>query len=242
MIKILISVLSSLYFFALNVRDTLSFPKQLSKSEEEELIQKLESGDKAARAKLIEHNLRLVSHIAKKYYSKTGEPEELISIGTIGLIKGVDSYKIEKKTKLSTYLAKCIQNEILMYFRTSKKTAQDIYYHEPIETDSEGNPLTFADIIADEGDITEQIDIKIKCEQLIKYVNSIQNEREKTVIIKRFGLDGEEECTQKQVAQMLGISRSYVSRIEKKVLTDLKEKFQAEKCGDKQINPPNKEE
>ena len=224
MFKLLLSVLSGLYFFALNVRNNLSFPKKLSPEEEMKLLNEKENGSMAARQKLIEHNLRLVSHITKKYYSKTGEPEELISIGTIGLIKGVDTYKTEKKTKLSTYLAKCIQNEILMYFRTGKKSAQDVYFNEPIDTDSEGNPLTFLDIVADEEDIADTIDLKIKSEKLKQYVDEIKNERERTVIIKRFGLDGEEELTQKQIAKKLGISRSYVSRIEQTVIYDRRKK------------------
>lgn len=228
MIKLLISVLSSLYFFALNVRDSYLFPKQLSKPEEEKLIAAMEAGDKNARKKLIEHNLRLVSHITKKYYSKTGEPEELISIGTIGLIKGVDSFKSNKQTKLSTYLAKCIQNEILMHFRTNKKTAQDVYISEPIETDSEGNPLTFMDIIAQEDTIADEIDLKLKSRQLHRFVAQIENPREKAVIVKRYGLDGAQPLTQKEVAQQLHISRSYVSRIEKKVIEDLQKKFQVE--------------
>ena len=228
MFKLLLSVLSGLYFFALNVRNNLSFPKKLSSEEEMKLLNEKENGSMAARQKLIEHNLRLVSHITKKYYSKTGEPEELISIGTIGLIKGVDTYKTEKKTKLSTYLAKCIQNEILMYFRTGKKSAQDVYFNEPIDTDSEGNPLTFLDIVADEEDIADTIDLKIKSEKLKQYVDEIKNERERTVIIKRFGLDGEEELTQKQIAKKLGISRSYVSRIEKKVIEDMRKKFKVD--------------
>ncbi len=225
MLKLLISVLSGIYFFALNVRDSYLFPKQLSKAEEEQLIRQLEAGDMQARKKLIEHNLRLVSHITKKYYSKTGEPEELISIGTIGLIKGVDSYKSDKKTKLSTYLAKCIQNEILMHFRVNKKTAQNVYMNEPIEMDSEGNPLTYMDIIAEEDTIADEIDLKMKSKQLHRYIAQMKDKREKEIIIRRFGLDGGEPLTQKQIAKRLGISRSYVSRIEKKVIEDLQKKF-----------------
>lgn len=234
MFKILISVLSSLYFLALNVRESFLFPKQLTKAEEEELIRQKENGDEQARKKLIEHNLRLVSHITKKYYSKTGDPEELISIGTIGLIKGVDSYKSEKKTKLSTYLAKCIQNEILMNFRTNKKSAHDIYINEPIDFDSEGNPLSFMDILADETDIADEIDLKLKSEQLQAYIRQMKDKREKAVIIKRFGLDGAEPLTQKEIAARLGISRSYVSRIEKKVIEDLKKKFKVPRTQEKE--------
>ena len=225
MFKLLLSVLSSLFFFALNVRESFHFPKLLTKKEEEELIDRTEQGDEGAKKKLIEHNLRLVSHIAKKYYSKTGEPEELISIGTIGLVKGVNSYKKEKNTKLSTYLAKCIQNEILMFFRAQKKTVNDVYISDPIETDSEGNPLTFMDILPTEDDISDEIDLKINIQKLKKCIEEIDDPREKTIIIKRYGLDGEQELTQLEVAKMLGISRSYVSRIEKKVIEQLRENF-----------------
>ena len=201
------------------------FQSSSQKKEEEELIDRTEQGDEGAKKKLIEHNLRLVSHIAKKYYSKTGEPEELISIGTIGLVKGVNSYKKEKNTKLSTYLAKCIQNEILMFFRAQKKTVNDVYISDPIETDSEGNPLTFMDILPTEDDISDEIDLKINIQKLKKCIEEIDDPREKTIIIKRYGLDGEQELTQLEVAKMLGISRSYVSRIEKKVIEQLRENF-----------------
>lgn len=225
MFKLLLSVLSGIYFFALNVRDNFLFPKQLSKEEEEKLIEEMENGDDNAKKKLIEHNLRLVSHVSKKYYSKTGDPDELISVGTIGLVKGVNSYKKEKNTKLSTYLAKCIQNEILMYFRSQKKSSQDVFISEPIDTDSEGNPLTLMDIIASDDTISDDIDLKIKSEKLRKYIDEIENEREKTVIIKRYGLDGKDEKTQREIAKELNISRSYVSRIEKKVIEELRKKF-----------------
>lgn len=225
MFKLLLSVLSGIYFFALNVRDNFLFPRQLSKEEEEKLIEEMENGDDNAKKKLIEHNLRLVSHVSKKYYSKTGDPDELISVGTIGLVKGVNSYKKEKNTKLSTYLAKCIQNEILMYFRSQKKSSQDVFISEPIDTDSEGNPLTLMDIIASDDTISDDIDLKIKSEKLRKYIDEIENEREKTVIIKRYGLDGKDEKTQREIAKELNISRSYVSRIEKKVIEELRKKF-----------------
>ena len=226
MFKLLLSVLSGLYFFALNVRDSFLFPKQLSKEEEEKLIDRMEAGDEEAKKKLIEHNLRLVSHVAKKYYSKTGDMDELISIGTIGLVKGVNSFKKEKSTKLSTYLAKCIQNEILMFFRNQKKINNTVYINDPIEFDSEGNPLTFMDLIKTEDTIADDINDKINIEKLKKYVNEIGDKREKTVIIKRYGLDGKDPLTQLEVSKQLGISRSYVSRIEKKVIEDLRKKFE----------------
>ena len=226
MIKLLLSVLSGLYFFALNVRDSFLFPKQLSKEEEEILIERMDAGDEQAKKKLIEHNLRLVSHVAKKYYSKTGDIDELISIGTIGLVKGVNSFKKEKSTKLSTYLAKCIQNEILMFFRNQKKINNTVYINDPIEFDSEGNSLTLMDLIKTEDTIADDINNKINIEKLKRYINEIIDEREKTVIVKRYGLDGKDPLTQLEVSKKLGISRSYVSRIEKKVIEELRKKFE----------------
>lgn len=222
------AIFSDIYFLALHIQDALVFPKQLTPDEEEKLIDEMENGSETARKKLIEHNLRLVSHISKKYYSKSNDHDELISIGTIGLVKGVNSFKKEKNTKLSTYLAKCIQNEILMNFRTQKKASQDVYISDPIDIDSEGNPLTLMDIIAVNDTISDDIDMKIKIKQLYKFIDEIDDAREKAVIEKRYGLNNNEELTQREIAKELGISRSYVSRIEKKVINDLRIKF---KCG-----------
>lgn len=228
MFKLLLNVLSALHFFALNVRDAMLFPKQLSPEEEAKLLKRMQAGDKAAKDKLIEHNLRLVSHVAKKYYSKTKDPEELISIGTIGLVKGVNSFKMEKNTKLSTYLAKCIQNEILMFFRSQKKSARDIYFTDPIETDADGNPMTIIDILYQDDTMIDDIDKILTLEKLKEYIRQMKDEREKTILIKRYGLDGKQEMTQLEIAKELHISRSYVSRIEKKILEDLRLFFGAD--------------
>lgn len=209
----------------LHITDTDSFPKPLSKKEENALLEKLSKGDDAARKKLIEHNLRLVAHIIKKYYANYSEQDDLISIGTIGLIKGINSYKHEKGTKLATYCARCIENEILMYFRNNKKLSQEISFSEPIDTDSEGNPLTLMDIISIDDTIIDDIDTKEKLLKLAKIINNMENERDKKIIIKRYGLDGTQPLTQKEIARELKISRSYVSRIEKRILEDLKALF-----------------
>lgn len=209
----------------LHITDTDSFPKPLSKKEENALLEKLAQGDEYARKKLIEHNLRLVAHIVKKYYANYSEQDDLISIGTIGLIKGINSYKHEKGTKLATYCARCIENEILMYFRNNKKLSQEISFSEPIDTDSEGNPLTLMDIISIDDTIIDDIDTKEKLIKLVKIINDMDNERDKLIIVKRYGLDGTKPLTQKEIAKELKISRSYVSRIEKRILEDLRDLF-----------------
>ena len=215
-------ILSNMLCLILHVTDTDAFPKPLSKKEERLLLEKLSLGDEAARKKLIEHNLRLVAHIVKKYYANYSEQDDLISIGTIGLIKGINSFKYEKGTKLATYCARCIENEILMYFRHNKKISQEISFSEPIDTDSEGNPLTLMDIIAIDDTIVDDIDTKGKLQKLINLINNIEDQRDKIIIIKRYGLDGRKPLTQKEIAQNLNISRSYVSRIEKRILEELK--------------------
>ncbi len=207
----------------LHVTDTDAFPKPLPKKEENELLERLSQNDENARKKLIEHNLRLVAHIVKKYYANYSEQDDLISIGTIGLIKGINSFNLNKGTKLATYCARCIENEILMYFRNNKKTSQEISFSEPIDTDSEGNPLTLMDIIAVDDTIIDDIDTKNKLIKLAKIINKIDDERDKTIIIKRYGLDGETPLTQKEIAKELKISRSYVSRIEKRILQEIRE-------------------
>ena len=215
-------VISNMLCLLLHVTDAESFPKPLSKRHEQELLRKAENGDENARKKLIEHNLRLVVHISKKYYASTDEQDDLISIGTIGLIKGINSFKSEKGTKLATYCARCIENEILMYFRNNKKLSQEISFSEPIDTDSEGNPLTLMDIIYIDDTIVDDIDTKSKLLKLNKIINDIKNPREKEIIVKRYGLNGVKPLTQREIADTLNISRSYVSRIEKKILNEIK--------------------
>lgn len=219
-------LVSHLMYFVLHVTNAGSFPQPLSAEEEKKLVQRMEEGDEEARGILIEHNLRLVAHIVKKYYSGPVEQDDLISIGTIGLIKAVSTFNSGKGIRLATYAARCIENEILMHFRNLKKSAQDVFISDPIDTDKEGNALTLQDVIADEGNIADDIDLKIKSEQVRRFMTESLGERERMIIEMRYGLDGREELTQREVAKKLGISRSYVSRIEKKALELLRRRFE----------------
>ncbi len=221
----IISALNNMLCLILQVTNDESFPAPLSPDEEAKMLILLENGDKNAKEKLIEHNLRLVAHIIKKYYSNYSEQDDLISIGTIGLIKGINSFDAQKGTKLATYCSRCIENEILMYFRSCKKISQEISISEPIDTDSEGNPMTLMEIICTDNDIIADIDTKTKIVKLVKLVNEIKGRRDRLIIIRRYGLDGKEPLTQKEIADELKISRSYVSRIEKRVLEELKSKL-----------------
>ncbi|MBQ7873667.1 MAG: RNA polymerase sporulation sigma factor SigK [Oscillospiraceae bacterium] len=220
-----IGILSGIIFFALHVTAASSFPKPLSPEEERSLFDEMKNGSKAARNKLIEHNLRLVAHIIKKYYSNSAEQDDLISIGTIGLIKAVSTFNYEKGTRFATYAARCIENEILMYFRNKKKYAQDVSFSEPIDCDKDGNALSIMDIMADERSITEDIEEKLRAENLYKVIDSELLPRDREIIYLRYGLKGRKAYTQREVAQKLGISRSYVSRIEKKALEVLRNKI-----------------
>ncbi len=218
-------IASHILYLALHVTPTSSFPPPLKRAEETELIFKMQQGDKSAKDKLIEHNLRLVAHIVKKYSSTGGDSEDLISIGTIGLIKGISTFKPDKSIRLATYAARCIENEILMHFRNMKKSAGDVYISDPIDTDKDGNTLTLIDIIADDIDITEEIDKKLKLQKLKLIINDALDSREKTVLCYRYGLGGCKELTQHEIAKKLGISRSYVSRIEKAAFIKLRQLF-----------------
>lgn len=219
-------ILSNCLYFALHLERNGAFPKPLSAKDEKECFQKMSEGDEAARTKLIEHNLRLVAHIVKKYYSNSNEQEDLISIGTIGLIKAVSTFDYTKGTRFATYGSKCVENEILMHFRTLKKSAGDIYFDEPIDTDKDGNQLTLMDIISEDIEIIDKIDISIKSGQLYSFLPKCLDEREREIITFRYGLYGETPLTQREIAKKFGISRSYVSRIEKKALEKLKECFE----------------
>ena len=212
-------------FFILHVTGAGSFPKPLSAKDEKKYLDLYKNGDMDARNKLIEHNLRLVAHIIKKYYSNLNDQDDLVSIGTIGLIKAVDTFDASKGIRLSSYAARCIENEVLMFFRNGKKSAQDISMNEPIDTDKEGNALTLMDIMSVEDSIIDELDIKIKSEKLYKYISEVLSPREKTIIELRYGLNNKTPLTQREVAKLLKISRSYVSRIEKRALHLLNKKF-----------------
>ena len=201
------------------------FPEPLSNDEEYEYIKLMKQGDANARNKLIEHNLRLVAHIVKKFESNVQDVDDLIGIGTVGLIKGIDTYSTDKKVKLTTYAAKCCENEILMYFRSNKKNAKNVSIYEGISFDKEGNEITILDILkTKEPDFLEDIYIKDNIILLKKYLN-ILTKKEKKIINMRYGLDGCEEKTQKEIAKSMGISRSYVSRIEKRAITKILREF-----------------
>lgn len=201
------------------------FPEPLSKEEEEKCVEQMKLGDKEARNKLIEHNLRLVAHIVKKYDHKKDDIDDLISIGTIGLIKGVDSFSYKHGTRLTTYVAKCIENEILMYYRSDKKHNKNISLNESVGFDKEGNEITFLEILkTPKPEFELDIQKKDNIASLKKYFN-VLTEREKEIIVKRYGLNDKDEITQKEIAKELGISRSYVSRIEKRALTKIFKEF-----------------
>ena len=223
MLEFLSVIFSKLLFFVLHITGAHSFPRPLKTAEEREAIARMKEGDAAARAKLIEHNLRLVAHVVKKYYADGAEQDDLISIGTIGLIKAVDTFDEKKGIRLSSYAARCIENEILMHFRARKKTAQDISLNEAIDTDKDGNVLTLLDTLACEEDLAETIETKISSDFLRKEIDRILSPRERTIILLRYGLYGGRPLAQREVAQTLGISRSYVSRIEKRAVEALRE-------------------
>lgn len=224
---LLILLFSNVIFFSLHVTNNLSFPKPLSKEEENECLKKIKNGDIEAKDKLIKHNLRLVAHIIKKYYSKIKEQEDLISIGTIGLIKAVSSFDIDKGTRFATYASRCIENEILMHFRAQKKLVKDVYINDTIDLDSSGNPLKLIDVIADEESISENIDNKLETEKIYELINQNLTDREKSIIYMRYGLKGFKSMPQREVAKKLNISRSYVSRLEKKSLNILKKSLKS---------------
>lgn len=212
------SMILHIAFMILGVEPMQKFPPALSKQDEEMYFKLHKQGDEKAREKLIEHNLRLVAHVVRKYYFTSKNTDDLISVGTIGLIKAIDSFNDTNGTKFATYAAKCIQNEILMLFRSQKKTGCEVSLNDTIDIDKDGNPLTYLDIISTEDTIVEDLDKKILINKAIGYIRDNLDEREKQILIMRFGLGNTEAYTQKEVASKLGISRSYVSRIEKSSL------------------------
>jgi len=202
-----------------------AFPQPLSAQDEKKYLKLMSEGDEHARNLLIEHNLRLVAHIVKKFDNTGEDTEDLISIGTIGLIKAIESYSDGKGTKLATYAARCIENEILMHLRATKKTKKDISLHDPIGQDKEGNEISLIDVLKSESeDVIDTIQLNMEIEKVKKFIG-ILDEREKEVIVGRFGLDLKKEKTQREIAKELGISRSYVSRIEKRALMKMFHEF-----------------
>ena len=200
-----------------------AFLSPLTKAEEEDCIKRLNNNDKSAREQLILHNMRLVAHVTKKYSVNEDESEELISIGTVGLIKAVSSFKADYGSRFATYAIRCIENEILMYLRSKKKTKSDVSLFEPIGTDKEGNQIQLMDVIEnDDIDVSNNILKNESIDKLNKYIKEVLSEREYYILVQRYGLLGHEEMTQRQIAKILGISRSYVSRIEKRALDKLK--------------------
>jgi RNA polymerase sporulation-specific sigma factor len=220
----ILNLIKDMMFFTGSYSNNV-FPSPLSDEEEKEMIKRMQNNDIEARNTLIEHNLRLVAHIVKKFENKNTSQDDLISIGTIGLIKGIDSYNESKKTKITTYAARCIENEILMYFRSNKKTQNDVSLNDSIGYDKDGNEINLIDVLKDNStDYIDLIHTKDNINLLNKYLNLL-NKREKEIIIKRYGLLNQKEQTQKEIAKSLNISRSYVSRIEKRALTKILKEF-----------------
>lgn len=220
--------LRSIIVFALHL-DGITYPRQLTKKEEEEYTARAALGDKRARNKLIEHNLRLVAYIVNKHYSESRDVEDLVSIGTIGLIRAAETFDPTKDISFSTYASTCIQNQIKMYFRKNKHRSSEVYISDPIDTDKNGNEITLADIFSDDVCVDDEVDLKMDTEKLYRFVNSVLDERERDIIVRRYGLTVSGKAmrplTQREVADSLGISRSYVSRIEKRAVDKLREEF-----------------
>ncbi len=212
------SMILQIAFMILGVEPIQKFPPALSREDEAKYFELHKKGDRNARDKLIEHNLRLVAHVVRKYYVTNKNTDDLISVGTIGLIKAVDSYNDSNGTRFATYAAKCIQNEILMLFRSQKKLGCEVSLNDTIDIDKDGNPLTYLDIISTEDTIADDIDKKIKINKALGYIRDNLDDREKTILVMRYGIGNTQAYTQREVAQKLGISRSYVSRIEKSSL------------------------
>ena len=222
---LILAALTKLFSPILGIGMPQSFPPALSFEDERRYFSEMRLGNKHsedARQKLILHNLRLVAHIVRKYYSSSKNQEDLVSIGTIGLVKAVDTFNIENGAKFATYAAKCIQNEILMSFRAQKKHASEISLNETIDVDRDGNPLTYMDVISSDEDVAEEVDRKMMTEKALSCIKTVLTLRERQIIIMRYGLFGTDELTQREIAEKLGISRSYVSRIEKSALEKLR--------------------
>ncbi len=222
MFGMLSALICNFFCLFLKVCDNETYPPPLSAEREKECFEKMKNGDMNARAELIEHNLRLVAHIVKRYYTAAKDRDDLISIGTVGLIKAVDSFNYSNGTRFATYASKCLQNEILMYFRASRKLKYEVSINEAIDSDTEGNPLSYIDVLSVPDTVAEDIDTKTQIQKMLRLIESGLDEREKQIIKLRYGLTGARPKTQRETAEIMGISRSYVSRIEKSVLERMK--------------------
>ena len=226
MLSLILSFIFHIYHLILGVSTPNKFPPPLSLEEEKKHFALAKEGNEDSRQKLILHNLRIVSHIVRKYYSNAPDSEDLVSIGVIGLVKAVDTYKCETGIRFATYAARCIQNEILMHFRAQKKRATDVSLAETIDLDRDGNPLTYMDILCTTDNLGDELDKKTQIERAIRLVHNVLDDREKQIITMRYGLFGiSKSYTQKEIAEKLNISRSYVSRIEKSALDKLRSKL-----------------
>ncbi len=222
MLESAIILLMNSFLLMLRIMPGDSFPKPLSREEEEDCLARWEQGDIEARNRLVEHNLRLVAHIVKKYYTQTEDTDDLISIGTIGLIKGINTYRREKGVRLTSYASRCIENEILMFFRSRRRASSDLSLSDAIETDDESGGLSLLDVVSEEQDLAELVCEKELGSRLRGAMADVLDEREIRIIALRYGMDGTEPKTQRETAQLCGISRSYVSRLEKRALEKLK--------------------
>ena len=222
----LLLTLNGLFFTLRMAGTTGSFPRALKREEEQKLLEQMAQGDLDARNKLIEHNLRLVAHIIKKYYTQNGDQDDLISIGTIGLIKGVSTFQPDKNVRLATYASRCIENEILMYFRSQRKLQGEVSLSDSLDAEGESSSLSLMDVICVDDTMLEELDVREACAKVRRCVETSLTPREANIIRLRYGLDDRQPLTQREIAVLCGISRSYVSRIEKKALEKLREAYE----------------
>lgn len=214
-----------IFTFILHICGNGKFPKPLSEEKEKEYLLKSKNGDIKARNILVEHNLRLVAHIIKKYYAVNVDQDDLVSIGTIGLIKAINTFDMDKNIKLSSYASRCIENEILMHFRNLKKSSQNVSLEDAVDIDKDGNTLKLMDLLSIDDDFADNLDKKLNLQKINKYLTETLTKRELQIINLRYGLNGSKSLTQREVSSIMNISRSYVSRIEKKALEKLKERY-----------------
>ena len=226
MLASIISLVSNFLHLILGIGTPQKFPPPLSSEKEREYFKLLKTKkDERARETLILHNLRLVSHIVRKYYASSPNQEDLVSVGTVGLVKAVDSFEDSNGARFATYASRCIQNEILMYFRSQKKLAQEVSLSETIDIDRDGNPLTYIDVICSDDNVADDVEIKIRTQKMMRLMKTELSPRERRIICMRYGIGGAKPLTQRETSERLGISRSYVSRIEKSALQKLREAF-----------------